>query len=343
MGSEFITYDYEPKAVWQAIERERERLGFRKTEVSKRFHAPDSYYANCLASYPDMRLSVAVKMTAVVGLTLDEALRGADVSRYQHFLDSNSIKYERLPKDCLLRRYNLKSVIPTFYSAIELCKDPRLVSMVQSTLIMEERCLSQFFFTMVPTGSIAYTTEWMRDCPMDYTLLDRDAPPGYDFVDVQKQFWRGGVYHQIGTQVGFENFEKFDSVYTPRFAERLGISVGQLYKYVRDEDEASGENRKKAPEPRLGRSVAICNAINTDIDYMLEPVYSIRNWSNVDLDTETAFSTPFSRWYDRFYKQFRSTFRAFPLLQFLVERYRTLNENERNDMESFAASLSCIK
>lgn len=178
---------------------------------------------------------------------------------------------------------------------------------------------------------------------MDYTLFFRDAPPEYEFVDIQEQFWKGGVYHQIGTQVGFENFKKFDSVYTPRFAERLGITVGQLYKYVRQNSRDDDPERRKAPEPRLGRSVAICNAINTDIDYMLEPVYSIRNWSNVDLDTETAFSTPFSRWYDRFYKQFRNTFRAFPLLHILIERYCSLTEAERDEMESLATSLAGIR
>lgn len=353
-------YSYNKATVWKNIERAREQLRYSKKELAEKLGMTASTYSDCVAKPIDMRLSYAMEILAGVGLTLDEALRDNSEIRYFSFLSEADIDYNspNLPKDCLLRDYDLKALLPTFYDAINFCRDKRIVTIIQSCLVMRDRNLYRFFCTTMGGRDYAAPwAKWMQELETDGVPLTYENLRSFDAMREQShrwhhvcapnivtQFWENGIHNEFGKQVGFSRLEqnqqeKKNDYDLKIFAERLGVSVGQLTKYIR---KSRGEQEKANSEPRLSRAVHIANALGKNLDYLVEPIYSLEKWTTCDIDAPAQFQDVFTRWYNRFYGNFRNIFQSFVLLQVFVERFRVSNENERNEMESLAKSLSTI-
>lgn len=350
-------YTYSKDVVWKNIEFARERLGYSKKELADKLGLTASTYSDCIARPIDMRISYAMEILAGVGLTLDEALQENSEIRYFSFLDAQGIIFSNLPADCLLKYYDLKALIPTFYDAVDYCRDRRIVTIIQRCLIMSGRDLYHFFrTTMGGQNYIEPISTWLKQLSLEWSDLSYDSLRRLDndkhdihrwhhfcCPNVVEQFWQNGIRHEFGQNVGFSHLdemqkEKKKDHEAALFAERLGLSVGQMTKYLR---KSRGEQEKANSEPRLSRAAAIANALEKDLDYLVEPIYSLKKWTNCDIDTPSTFETdPFARWYNRFFINFRDISRSFVLLQALIERYRVFRDEERDWMTSLAQEIS---
>ena len=137
--------NYSKESYWNAIDASRERLGYRKNQFSKMLGATPGYFSTCLNDLTDMKISYAWKYAAAVGLTLDEAVKNDGRNRYFDFLDKQHLDYEKLPNDCLLKFIRYKSLIPTLFDAVDLCRDRNLMDVIKSCLIMSSEKLFMFF------------------------------------------------------------------------------------------------------------------------------------------------------------------------------------------------------
>lgn len=335
-------YTFDKDTVWKSIDESREHLRYTKKDLAEKLQVSPSFFSDCMRTKPNMRLSVAMNFTAVTGLSLDDAVRGDGENRYFRFLETHGIRYDWIPEDCLMRTLAQKALIPTFYSAIDYCRDKRIKAVIHACLLMDSRSLYHYFRTVMgPEYYPGPYLDWMEGIPMDFDSLCKHVLS----PNIVPQFWEGGVRHEFGVQIGFPHLD-FDKPQvgiddeSRYFAYRLGLSVGQMTKYLRN---SRGEQEKANSEPRLGRAAEICNALGKDLDYMVEPVYSLQKWHYADVDAnKNELWTPFEKWYMNFYTNFRNIFRAFPILQVFVERFNAVSEFEKEQMAEQAKFIAGI-
>lgn len=325
-------YEYTNETVWKSIDYSRQYLGYTKKELAEEIGISPTFFSDCMRNKPDMRLSVAVAFTSAVGLSLDDAVRGDGENTYLRFLRNHGMDYYSLPKDSLLRSLSRKALIPTFYAAIDFCRDTRIKTIIYACLRMPSRSLYFYFRTVM--GSDYYpgpNLDWMDGIPMDFDSLCKYVCQ----PKVSPLFWNG-VRHEFEIQDIFPE-QSFEAQI---FADKLGLSVGQITKYLRN---SRGETEKSNSEPRLKRATEICNNLGRDLDFLLEPVYSLQKWFFVDVDSRQGeFWTPFEKWYNQFYIGFRNAFRTFLILQVFVERFHCVSEIEKDRMTNQAKSISGI-
>lgn len=335
-------YSYSKDTVWKSIEESREWIRYTKKDLAEKLDISPSFFSDCMKAKPDMRLSVALQFTSVVGLSLDDAVRGDGKNTYLQFLKDHGMDYYgyNLPEDSLARTLAQKALIPTFYAAVDFCRDTRIKTIIHACLRMSSRSLYFYFRTVM--GSDYYPgplPEDMEGIPMDFDSLCKHAR----YPKIVPQFWQGGVRHEFAVQVGLPHLpEPEDDEEKDReahaFADRLGLSIGQMTKYLRN---SRGEQEKANSEPRLKRATEICNALGKDLDYMVEPIYSLQKWTNANVDPiPDEMWTPFQKWYRNFYTNFRTIFRAFPILQVFIERFATVSEPEQKRMTEQAIAIS---
>ena len=350
------------ETVWKNIDQARERFHYTKKELALRLGLTASTYSDCLKKPIDMRLSYAMEILAGVGLSFNDALWEQEFpedkasNRFFSFLENIGLDYDSkdLPKDCLLREYDLKALLPTFYAAVDFCRDKRIVTIIQRCLVMSDRDLYHFFCTVMGSNSIEPMAKWMQEVPLKYDdlraydqLQDQGERRKWHHVhapNVVERFWEGGICHAMKDNLGSPfvcksgrpNIEAAD-IADYLETQDYSLSVGQVTKYLRN---SRGESEKANSEPRLSRAVMISSKFDSDLDSMVEPLYSFEKWKT-DIDTPAPFETDaFTRWYNRFYSRFRETFKSFVLLQVFIERFRVLGEEERDRMTSLAAGTS---
>ncbi len=329
-------YMYSRETFWTSIDRAREKLGYKKNQFSRMLDASPGYFSTCLNDLTDMKISYAWKYAAAVGLTLDEAVRGDGRNRYMDFLEKRHVSYNELPKDSIMKSYLYKSLLPTIYDAADFCRDPNVLDIVKSCLLMDGQHLFQFFFMLFRSDYVREIKDWMQDYPQDFNNLKNSLMK----PDVNDLFWRNGVHHKIGEEGLLGDSNSLSNGAKMRgFAERLGISLGQLYKYLRIGDNKTGIKT----EPRLSRVIEICNALDGNVDAMIEPCYSFATFSNISWMELQQYDTEFSFWERYFLRNFREPFHALPLLFVIINQYGCLAESERKTMTEMALRMANLK
>ncbi len=326
---EFKGYEYNPELLWNTLDAARIQLGIRKNELSNTIGRMESFYAAYMFKKPDMKLTTAFKLASAVGLTLDEALRGESNGVFFKYLDAKGLEINDLPKDSILRSFPFKSLIPTFHSASELCFDHNIGELVSHCLTADIHHLSMLFLMSSPNNEISRVYDWMGYEPKDFDELRYD----YDTLpNILQQFWSGGVHYQFGRTIGFDKLTKATGKEMREFAEKLGISVTQLYRYLHGMED---DTTKIVAEPKLSRIVEICNVLGVNFDDMVEPIYSFNRWTGGYIDAFRDPDNEFSLWHSRFYVAFRNTFKALPILQAIIDNYRLMeylpNKEEKRD------------
>ncbi len=329
-------YEYSRQTYWESIDRARERLGLKKNQFSRMLGATPGYFSTCLNDLTDMKISYAWKYAAAVGLTLDEAIRGDGRNSYIDFLASKHISYERLPEDSMLRSYLYKSLIPTLFQAVDLCRDRNIVDIVKGCLMMDDKHLFQFFYKIFRSDYADNRESWAQDYPQDYNgLRESLMKPA-----VNELFWLNGVHHKIGEEGLLGELEQQSKgARMKAFAQKLGISLGQLYKYQRIGENSAGTTT----EPRLSRVVEICNALGANVDEMIEPCHSIKTYANADLHVYQEYDTDFTVWKKRFFRIFQNNFHALPLIAMIINQYGYIPESEQNSVAFMALNMAGLE
>ena len=329
-------YTYSRETFWTSIDQARKRLGYKKNQFSGMLNASPGYFSTCLNDLTDMKISYAWKYAAAVGLTLDEAVRGDGRNRYLDFLEKRHIPYDKLPEDSIMKSYLYKSLIPTIFDAADFCKDRKVLDVVKSCLLMDGQHLFQFFYKVFHSDHINEKKDWMTNYPQDYNELRNSMM----MPDVNDLFWTHGVHHKIGEEGLLGDLNGLSHGAKMRgFAERLGISLGQLYKYLRIGEHKAGTTT----EPRLSRVIEICNALNVNVDTMIEPCHSFVTFSNIGWIEPQLYDTDFTFWEKHFLRNFRGPFHALPLLFVIINEYGNLAEFEQNAKTEMALKMANLQ
>ncbi len=328
----FEKYEYEPRLFLESIDNARETLGIKKNELSTSLGFKPGYFSTSLSEKANMRLVNAFRFSSAVGITLDEAIRGKTDTRFQRFLKERGILYDDLPSDCILRKYIYKAIIPSFYDAIAFSGNEKLVDLIWRCLTMDSQRLFQFFYLVIESGSPKKAFAGIEDFDHDFNTLYNSQ----DHPNVIGLFGEHGLHHEM--------FRLFLQDNKPEFAEKAGLSLSQLYKYLH----AFENTERTVTEPQLGRVVDICNRLDADIDLMLSPCYSIERFSNINLNDYDyeGQARRLDVWHERFFITFRNAFSALKLLQ-VIENYYWLtcvfdrDEEQAEKMVELARRLSC--
>lgn len=299
---QFIPYRYDKEALWDNLERSRSALGLSKTDVASSLQINPKQYAVAANNRPNMKLSTAFFYAVSVGLTLDEASRGIEESRFLHLLHQNDLDFISLPEDCLLRSYPYKGLIPTFVGFLSQAPDYFLCATIINALVMARADLMQFFYRVVGADA-------------DFNSLFESRAVA-DPVDL---FGENGLHREL---------RRFAS--KQEFASHIGLTLGQLSRYLNYMDNKGLQPAEKRIEtvPLLDKVLDICNSLKVGIDHMLKPLFIFDDF--IDLRLESATNDSDKMFYFRLsFDHFSRIFQALPVLFPIVNRYCATTEDNR--------------
>ena len=300
---QFIPYRYDKEALWDNLERSRSALGLSKTDVASSLQINPKQYAVAANNRPNMRLSNAFYYAVAVGLTLDEAVRGIEESRFFSFLRQYNLVFSALPADSLLRSYPYKGLIPTFISFLSQAPDNLLCAMIVNAVIMAKSDLMQFFYRVVGVNT-------------DFNSMFESRAVA-DPVDL---FGENGLRREL---------RRFAS--KQEFASYIGLTLGQLSRYINHIDNKGLQPAEKKIEtvPLLDKVLDICNSLKVDIDHMLKPLFIFDDF--IDLRLESAANDSDKMFFFRLsFDHFTNIFQALPVLYPIVNRYCGASDEKRN-------------
>ena len=298
----FVPYHYSKGFLWDNLESARSALGLSKADVAASLGINSKQYAVATNARPNMKLSNAFYYAVAVGLTLDEAIRGVEESCFLRYLKHHKIDFASLPVDSIIRMYPYKALIATFDSFISVCPDYRLRTVICNCMAMDKANLMQFFYG--PTG-----------VEEDFNLLFNSMSVA-DPVDL---FCQNGLTREL---------RRFGT--KQNFAERIGLTLGQLSRYLNYTENREKNTSYKRIEtvPLLDKVLDICNCIEVNLDQMLKPLFVIDDF--IDLRLKDAVDDSDKMYYFRVsFDYFSSVFRALPVLNPIVNRYCAATEDVR--------------
>lgn len=297
----FVPYHYSKQLLWDNLESARSALGQSKADVAASLGINSKQYAVATNARPNMKLSNAFYYAVAVGLTLDEAVRGAQESCFSRFLKQHIIDFKSQPSDSIIRKYPYKTLIATYGNFVALCPDKRLREVIQNCIKMSKADLMQFFYR---TGA-----------GEDFNLL-YDSMSVADPIDL---FCQNGLSREL---------RRFSS--KQEFAEHIGLTLGQLSRYLNYAENKEKDTSDKRIEtvPLLDKVLDICNCIEVNLDQMLKPLFVYDDF--IDLRLKDAVDDSDKMYYFRVsFDYFSSVFRALPVLNPIVNRYCAATEDVR--------------
>lgn len=291
---QFIPYKYDKEALWDTLERSRSALGLSKADVAASLRINSKQYAVASKSRPNMKLSNAFFYAVAVGLTLDEAVRGIEESRFLSFLHQNDLDFTSLPEDSILRSYPYKGLIPTFIGFLAQAPDKLLYATAINVVTMAKSDLMQFFYRVVGVQT-------------DFNSLFESRAVA-DPVDL---FGENGLHREL---------RRFAS--KQEFASYIGLTLGQLSRYLNYMDNKDLQPAEKKIEtiPLLDKVLGICNILEVGIDQMMKPLFIFDDF--IDLRLESATNDSDKMFYFRLsFDHFTNVFQALPVLYPVVNRF----------------------
>lgn len=300
----FVQYVYDKLFLWDNLERSRSALGISKTDVAASLQINPKQYAVSSKNRPNMKLSTAFFYAVAVGLTLDEAVRGIEESRFLSFLHQNDLDFTSLPEDSILRSYPYKGLIPTFIGFLAQAPDKLLYATAINVVTMAKSDLMQFFYRVVGVQT-------------DFNSLFESRAVA-DPVDL---FGENGLHREL---------RRFAS--KQEFASYIGLTLGQLSRYLNYMDNKDLQPAEKKIEtiPLLDKVLGICNILEVGIDQMMKPLFIFDDF--IDLRLESATNDSDKMFYFRLsFDHFSRIFQALPVLCPIVNRYcgETAENRER--------------
>lgn len=297
----FVPYHYSKGFLWDNLESARSALSLSKADVAASLGINSKQYAVATNARPNMKLSNAFYYAVAVGLTLDEAIRGAQESCFSRFLKQHIIDFKSQPSDSIIRKYPYKTLIATYGNFVALCPDKRLREVIQNCIKMSKADLMQFFYR---TGA-----------GEDFNLL-YDSMSVADPVDL---FCQNGLAREC---------RRYSS--KQKFATRIGLTLGQLSRYLNYTGNKilNPTDKRIATVPLLDKVLNICNSLNVGIDEMMKPLFMFDDF--IDLRLKDAVDDSDKMYYFRVsFDYFSSVFRALPVLNPIVNRYCAATEDVR--------------
>lgn len=291
---QFEAYNYSKETFWENVDNARISLGLSKSDVSSLLKQNSKQFAVTLKAKPTMKLTNAFYYSVVVGLSLDEAVRGFKESRFFNLLHQNNISFTSLPVDSIIRTYPYKALLATFDEFVSLCPDSRLKALIVNCFTMQQSELMQFFYRSVGVD-------------FDFNALyssDAVADP----VDL---FGANGLHRTMGFYASRQ-----------AFAEHIGLTLGQLSRYLNySENKTRGYYGKRIETvPLLDKVLDICNRLGVGVDELLKPLFVFDDF--IDPRLGTAVEESEKMYYFRLsFEHFTNVFQALPVLYPVVNRF----------------------
>lgn len=299
---QFAPYQYNKETFWDSLETARSALGISKADVAGSLHINPKQYAVAANSKPNMKLTNAFLYAAAVGLSLDEAVRGAAESRFLRVLQQNDINLTSLPSDSIVRSFPYKGLIPTFVDFVALSPDKRLQTTIISAITMSKADLMQFFYRVAGTEA-------------DFNRLFSSM----SVADPMDLFVQNGLAREM---------RRYGS--KQEFAVRIGLTLGQLLRYLNHTENKNlqSADQKIATVPLLDKVLNICNSLQVSIDGMMKPLFIFDDF--VDIRLESAVDDSDKMYYfRRSFDYFSNIFQALPVLYPIVHRFCASSEDGR--------------